>query len=67
MRTLTKTQKMALKAWFDINYPNATGYCKFNLVDKMDADVYERIENIHPTEIHYQNCNNFLEELVNNK
>lgn len=64
MRTLTGEQKKLARKWFNSNYPEKTGYCKFDLVDKMDGDIYEKIENIHPTEIHYQNMNNYLESLV---
>lgn len=67
MRTLTTQQKAQLKAWFKTNYPHKTGHYKFDLADKIDSETYERIENLHPTEVHYQNVNNFLEELVNNK
>ena len=67
MRTLTAKQKRLLKEWFNKNY---NGGCKFNLADKLiddDIDLYDKIEKIHPTEIHYQNVNSFLEELVNNR
>jgi hypothetical protein len=64
MRTLTATQKKLLKEWFKNNYPHNTGYYKFDLADKIDYDTYEKIEAIHPTEIHYQNVNNYLESLV---
>jgi len=37
----------------------------FEMAEKLDCDTYDRIESIHPTEIHYQNVNNYLEELVN--
>jgi hypothetical protein len=61
MRTLTTTQKKLLKQWFTSNY---NGGYKFNLADKIDADTYNKIEELHPTEIHYQNVNNYLVELV---
>ena len=61
MRTLTAQQKKLLKEWFNKNYDG--GY-KFDMADKIDYDTYEKIENLHPTEIHYQNVNHFLEELV---
>jgi len=61
MRTLTAQQKKLLKEWFDKNY---NGGYKFDMADKIDYDTYEKIENLHPTEIHYQNVNHFLEKLV---
>jgi len=64
MRTLTATQKKLLKIWFKENYDG--GYM-FNLADKIDYDTYAKIEELHPTEIHHQNVNHFLEELVKNK
>lgn len=64
MRTLTAPQKKALKTWFNENYPLKTGHYKFNLADKLDYKTYEIIENMHPTEIHYHNVNNYLESLV---
>ena len=66
MRTLTAQQKKELKTWFNSNYPEKTGHCKFDLADKMDYETYNRIEEMHPTEIHNQNVNHYLEELVNN-
>lgn len=64
MRSLTSKQKKLLKEWFNKNYD---GGCMFDLADKIDDEIYEKIESLHPTEIHYQNVNNFLEELVNDK
>ena len=61
MRNLTQKQKKLLRDWFIKNYDG--GY-KFDLADKIDADTYEMIENINPTEIHYQNVNNYLESLT---
>ena len=61
MRNLTKEQKIELKKWFNQNY---NGGYMFNMADKIDNNTYARIENIHPTEIHYHNVNHFLEELV---
>ena len=67
MRHLTSKQKKLLTAWFVKNYPHNTGHYKFELADKIDSETYEAIENINPTEIHYQNVNHYLEELVNKK
>ena len=64
MRNLTGEQKKLLREWFDKYYDG--GY-KFEMADKIDSDTYEKIENIHPTEIHYQNVNNYLEELVDKR
>jgi|TARA_R100000501_G_C2631210_1_gene127117 hypothetical protein len=64
MRKLTVKQKKELKQWFVKNYDG--GY-KFDMADKIDYDTYKRIEDIHPTEIHYQNVNHYLEELVDNR
>ena len=61
MRNLTREQKKALKAWFDKNY---TGGYMFEMADEIDHETYGRIEEMHETEIHYQNVNHFLEELV---
>ena len=61
MRSLTATQKKELKKWFDKNYDG--GYM-FDMADKIDYDTYQHIEELHPTEIHYQNCNAYLESLV---
>ena len=61
MRNLTAKQKQLLKEWFNNNYDG--GYM-FNMADKIDCDTYNEIEKIHPTEIHYQNCNHYLEELA---
>ena len=64
MRTLTATQKKLLKEWFVKNYDG--GY-KFEMADKIDSETYERIEQLHLTEIHYQNVNHYLEQLVENQ
>jgi len=64
MRTLTATQKKLLRQWFDKNYDG--GY-KFDMADKIYHDTYEAIETLHPTEIHYQNVNHYLEELVDKR
>ena len=61
MRSLTPLQKKHLKYWFENNYD---GGCKFHLADKIDAQTYKSILEIHPTKIHYQNVNNYLESLV---
>jgi hypothetical protein len=60
-RNLTPSQKRLLKEWFFKNYDG--GY-KFQMADNIDYDTYKAIEDLHPTEIHYQNVNNFLEDLV---
>lgn len=64
MRNLTPVQKKMLTQWFDKNYD---GGCKFGMADKIDGLTYNAIEDVNPTEIHYQNVNNFLEKLVENK
>lgn len=64
MRTLTTQQKKLLKEWFDKNYDG--GY-KFEMADKIDTPTYNKIEALHPTEIHYQNVNHYLEELVDKR
>ncbi len=64
MRTLTVQQKKLLREWFKKNYD---GGCMFDMADKIDSETYEKIEELHPTEIHYQNVNHYLEELVNQK
>jgi hypothetical protein len=64
MRGLTSRQKVELKKWFDKNYDG--GY-KFDMADKIDSETYNRIEEMHPTEIHYQNVNHFLEECVESR
>ena len=63
MRNLTGEQKKLLREWFKGNY---NGKYMFKMAEKLDCDTYDKIESIHPTEIHYQNVNNYLEELVNN-
>jgi len=63
MRNLTSKQKKLLKDWFNNDYK---GTYKFDLADQIDPETYEKIEQINPTEIHYQNVNNYLEELSNN-
>ncbi len=64
MRNLTGQQKKLLRKWFNENYDG--GY-KFDLADKIDDETYNEIEKLNPTEIHYQNVNSFLEELVDKK
>jgi hypothetical protein len=64
MRTLTAQQKKLIRVWFDANY---TGGYKFNMSERMDYETYEKIENLHPTEIHKQNVDHYLEELVDNR
>jgi len=64
MRNLTSEQKKLLRKWFKEYYDG--GY-KFDMADKIDNDTYDKIEDIHPTEIHYQNVNNYLEELVDQR
>ena len=64
MRTLSFKQKKLLREWFDKNYD---GGSKFEMAQKIDNETYAEIEDLHPTEIHYQNVNHYLEELVNNK
>jgi len=63
MRDLTAQQKKLLKAWFRGYYH---GGCMFGLADKMYDKLYQEIEDLHPTEIHYQNVNHFLEDLASN-
>lgn len=63
MRNLTAKQKSLLKKWFTKNYDG--GYI-FDMADKIDSKTYNEIEEIHPTEIHYQNVNNYLEKLASN-
>jgi len=62
MRNLTAKQKKLLKKWFSENYDG--GYM-FDLANSIDNKTYKMIEDINPTEIHYQNVNNFLSDLVN--
>lgn len=57
MRNLTAQQKAALKKWF---YDNYDGNCKFDMADQIDIDEYERIEEMHMTEIHHTNVNHYL-------
>jgi hypothetical protein len=64
MRNLTAQQKKLLREWFNKNYD---GGCMFDMGEKIDSETYERIEAIHPTEIHLQNVNHYLEELVNKR
>jgi len=64
MRTLTRQQKKELKKWFNKNYD---GDYKFKLADKIDNETYRIIENLNPTEIHYQNVNHYLEKLVDDE
>lgn len=61
MRNLTKKQKTLLKEWFDKHYDG--GYV-FKLADEMDMKDYEKIDDLHPTEIYYQNVNHYLEGLA---
>ena len=51
-----------LKEWFSKNYD---GGCKFDLAEKIDVDLYNKIDEENPCEIFYQNANHYLEELVN--
>ena len=62
MRSLTKNQKVMLRDWFSKNYD---GGCKFDLAEKIDVDLYNKIDEENPCEIFYQNANHYLEELVN--
>ena len=64
MRNLTSQQKKELKTWFNANYDGGN---MFDMADKIDYDTYNKIYEIHPTEIHYQNVNHYLENLVNNQ
>jgi len=61
MRNLTSGQKKLLRNWFNKNYDG--GY-KFDMTDKIDAETYNKIEELNPCEIFYQNANHYLEELV---
>lgn len=61
MRSLTKKQEAALRDWYKKNYD---GNSKFDMADKIDYDTYNRIYEMHPTEIHYDNVNRFLEKMV---
>jgi hypothetical protein len=64
MRNLTSKQKKMLKEWFVKNYD---GGCMFDMADKIDAELYNKIDDINPCEVFHQNVNHYLEELVNNK
>jgi len=64
MRNLTAKQRQLLRDWFVKNYDG--GYM-FDMAAKIDGETYEKIETLHPTEIHYQNVNHYLEELVRSK
>ena len=61
MRNLTRIQKKLLKEWFDKNYG---GGSMFDMANEIDSETYNKIEELHPTEIHYQNVNHYLESLV---
>jgi len=61
MRELTIEQKELLREWFKENYD---GENKYNLASKIGLETFERIENLHPTEVFYQNANLYLESLV---
>jgi len=65
MRELTKRQKVLIKKWYIENRKDLKPCC-FGKADEMPSDIYEEIEKIHPTEIHYQNVNAYLEELCFN-
>ena len=64
MRTLSSKQKKLLREWFNKNYD---GGSKYDMASKIDNDTYTEIENLHPTEIHFQNVNHYLEQLVEQK
>jgi hypothetical protein len=64
MRNLTLAQKKLLKEWFVKNYDEG---CKFDLALKIDDETYNRIESINNTEVFYQNANNYLESLVDDR
>ena len=61
MRNLTLEQKKELKRWFNKNY---NGDWMFDLADNIDYDTYNKIYELYPNEVFYQNTNHYLESLV---
>ena len=65
MRELTRQQKDAIKYWFKANTRKGlpTEHPSYPSFDDMSGDTYEKIEEMHPTEIHYQNVKHYIDEL----
>ena len=61
MRALTVKQKRLLKEYFNSNKENIYG---FSHVDNMPDDLWDKLVEINDTEILYQNCNSYINELL---
>ena len=61
MRALTQKQKVLLKDYFNKNKENIYG---FEHVDNMPEELWDRLVEINDTEILYQNCNSYINDLL---
>ena len=60
MRDLTKQQKKFLMGWANSNPDKMKGW---QPVDNMSGDDWDKLTEMNDTEILYQNCNRFLNDL----
>lgn len=68
MRDLTKEQKKMLRRWY-LSNRGALKPCCFDKVEELitiNAELYDAIEELNPTEVFYHNVNHYLEELCFN-
>lgn len=60
MRDLTKKQKTFLLKWANDNPDKMNSYIP---VDNMETEDWEKLTEMNDTEVLYQNCNGFLNDL----
>ena len=61
MRNLAQRQKKLLKEYFNNNKENIYG---FNHVDDFPVDLWDCLIAINDTEVLYQNCNSYINDLL---
>jgi hypothetical protein len=61
MRALTKRQKSLIRDFVGKNKEDLFG---FDHMDKMPDELWERLRSINDTEILYQNCNNYINDII---
>jgi hypothetical protein len=61
MRQLTKQQKTFLDKWYQQHKDKLT---IFNVMDTLSLEDFEKLEQMHDTEILYQNINNYITDKI---
>lgn len=69
MRGLTVKQKKLLDRWYEENKSRITGGLVFDLgyCDLFPCELLERLEEIHNTEVLYQEINRYIQDKFRNE